>query len=87
MARPRPNRNGLWAKIFGKIVGEIAKVEKFSEKFSKKLQKFSKKIAENSKKIVEKFQKNCRKTYENFLKLSLLPINLRNPKKFSSRIA
>ena len=68
MARPRPNRNGLWVRIFGKIVGKSQNLKKFSEKFSKKSQKFSKKIAENSEKIVEIFQKiveifqkNCRK--------------------------
>lgn len=91
MARPRLNRNGLWArifgKIFGKIVGEIAKVEKNCKNFGKIFQK----IAENSEKIVEIFQKIVEKiveTSENFPK-PLPPTykSARNPKSFSSRIA
>lgn len=87
MARPRLNRNGLWARIFGKIFGkivrEIAKVEKNCKNFGKIFQK----IAEIFQKIVEIFQKileNLRKipkpsppTYK----------SARNPKSFSSRIA
>ena len=83
MARPRLNRNGLWARIFGKIVEkifgknrrEIAKVEKNCKNFWEN----SKKIAENSKKNSGKFQKKFRKTYENFLKPLLLPINRAQP--------
>ena len=73
MARPQLNRNGLWArifgKIFGKIVGEIAKVEKNCENFRKIFQK----IAEIFQKIVEIFQKIVEKiveTSENFPKPS-----------------
>ena len=82
MARPRLNRNGLWArifgKIFGKIVGEIAKVEKNCKKFW-----------ENFPKNCRKFRKNCRnfpkivEIYENFPKpLSPTYKSARNPKKF-----
>ena len=80
MARPRLNCNGLWARIFGKIVRKSQRL---------------KKIAENSEKIVEifdnnceKFQKNSGKTYEHFRK-PLPPTykSARNPKSFSSRIA
>ena len=76
MARPRLNRNGLWAKIFGKIVGKSQK----SKKIAKILGKFSKKSQKNSEKIVE--------TSENFPK-PLPPTykSARNPKSFSSRIA
>ena len=75
MARPRLSRNGLWVRIFGKIVGKSQKSKKIAKNFGKIFQK----IAENSEKIVEIFQKIVEKiieTYENFPNLSLLPINL-----------
>lgn len=83
MARPRLNRNGLWARIFGKIFGknrrEIAKVEKncknFWENFPKNCRKFRKNcrnFPKNSKKIVENLRKPLPPTYK----------PARNPKKF-----
>ena len=80
MARPRLNRNGLWARIFGKIVGKSQK----SKKLQKILGKFSKKIVENFQKI----PKNSEKASENFPK-PLPPTykSARNPKSFSSRTA
>ena len=57
MARPRPNRNGLWAKIFGKISEKSQKSKKIAKIFVEIFQK----IAENSEKIVEIFQKNSKK--------------------------
>ena len=75
MARPRLNRNGLWARIFGKIfrkiVGKSQRLKKIAKIFGKifqKSQEFSKKIVENSKKIAEKIVE----TSENFPK-PLLP--------------
>lgn len=87
MARPRSNRNGLWARIFGKISEKSQKSKKIAKIFVEIFQK----IAENSKKIVEIFQKiveKFRKTYENLPK-PLPPTYkpARNPKKFSSRTA
>ena len=64
MARPRLNRNGLWARIFGKIVGKSQKLKKIAKNFRKIFQKIaenSEKIVENSEKIVEIFQKNSKK--------------------------
>ena len=94
MARPRLNRNGLYARIFGKIVGKSQKLKKIVKIFGKIFQK----IAENSKKIVEIFQKiveifqkipkKFRKTSENFPKPSPPTYkSARNPKSFSSRTA
>lgn len=98
MARPRLNRNGLWARIFGKNRKEIAKVEKNCRKIVEIFQKIVEifqKIAKIFQKIVEKFQKNCKKfqkkfwkTYENSPKPSPPTYkSARNPKKFSSRTA
>lgn len=73
MARPRLNRNGLWAKTFGKNRRKVAKVEKNCKIFGKIFQK----IAENSKKIAEIFQKNSEKPPKIFQNPILLPMNLR----------
>ena len=73
MARPRLNCNGLWAKIFGKIVRKsqrLKKIAKILGKFSKKIVEIFQKIAKNSKKILEKSTKLPKN-------LLLLPINLR----------
>ena len=76
MAGPRLNRNGLWARIFGKIFGknrrEIAKVEKNCKNFGEIFQKVAKifqKIVEIFQKIVEIFQKTVEKIVENLQKL------------------
>ena len=86
MARPRLNRNGLWARIFGKIFGKnrresqkLKKIAKIFGKFSKKIAENSKKIAENSEKIVEIFQKNSGKPTKISQNPLLLPINPRAP--------
>ena len=98
MARPRLNCNGLWARIFGKIVGKSQKSKKIAKNFGKIFQKIAEifqKIVEIFQKIVEIFQKNCKKfqknsgkIYKNFLK-PLPPTykSARNPKSFSSRFA
>ena len=84
MVRPRPNRNGLWARIFGKIVGKSQKLKKIAKIFGKIFQKNCRKF----QKIVEIFQKNSEKIVESPRK-PLPPTykSARNPKKFSSRIA
>ena len=95
MARPRLNRNGLWARIFGKIFGKIAEdCKNFPKKIAKIFQKIVEifqKIAEIFQKIVEIFQKIAEKiveTSENFPKpLPSTYKSARNPKSFSSRIA
>jgi hypothetical protein len=74
MARPRLNRNGLWAKNFGKIFQKIAKN---CRNFPKKIAKIFQKIVEIFQKIVENSKKIPKNPTKIFQKPLLLPINLR----------
>ena len=80
MARPRLNRNGLWARIFGKIVRKSQRLKKIAKIFGKIFQKIAEifqKIVEIFQKIVENSEKNCRKPKKISQNPLLLPINLR----------